>query len=242
MGFDDIQGLASLFEGLPHVMFSLKGRDGRYLAANQAFADRASCKSPAAVVGRRAADLFAPELAASYEAQDARLLGSGRPVRRQLELIARPDGSLGWYVTNKVAVLGAGGAPEAIAAVSVDERAPVDRPGMPGLEAAVDLVRRRFAEPLGARELAEAAAMTPSLLERRMRRLLGTSPRQLILRVRVEEAVHRITEGDEPLAMIAPACGFSDQAAMTRQVKRLLGVTPGVMRTAAREARRTNLE
>lgn len=233
MRFTDIQGLAGLFEGLPHVMFSLKGTDGRYLAANQAFADRASCKSPAAVVGRRAADLFAPELAASYEAQDAALLGSGRPVRRQLELIARPDGSLGWYVTNKVGVLGPGGVTEAIAAVSVDERAPADQAGLPGVEAAVARARGRFAEPLSVRELAEAAAMRPALLERRMRRLLGISPQQLIIRVRVEEAVHRITQTAEPLAGIASACGFSDQAAMTRQVKRLLGITPGALRTAA---------
>ncbi|MHB1535695.1 MAG: PAS domain-containing protein, partial [Acidimicrobiales bacterium] len=76
--------MASVFEGLPRVMFSLKSPDGRYLMVNQAFADRASRKTAAAVVGRTAADLFAPELATSYAAQDAALLSGGPPVRRQL--------------------------------------------------------------------------------------------------------------------------------------------------------------
>ncbi len=41
-------------------------------------------------------------------------------------------------------------------------------------------------------DLACAAAMRTTQRDRRMRRLLGLSPRQLIVRVRVEEAVHHI--------------------------------------------------
>jgi len=224
-----------LFDDLPHVMFSLKGLDGRYLAVNQAFADRASRKSPALVVGKRAADLFAPELAASYEAQDAAVLRSGRAVRRQLELITRPDGQLGWYVTNKTLLVDKDGAPSAIAAASVDSRAPADRAGMPGLEEVISAIQKSFATPLSVHVLARAAKMSPELLDRRMRRLLGISPQQLIVRVRVEEAVHRLLETSEPLAEIARNCGFSDQAAMSRHVKRLLGISPRVLRAGARE-------
>jgi AraC-like DNA-binding protein len=228
------EALAGIFDGLPRVMFCLKGIDGRYLMANQAFADRAARKTVSAVIGRRAADLFSPELALSYEAQDQALIADRRPVRRQLELITRLDGSLGWYVTNKTLLFDTLGGAVAIAAVSVDEETPVDRAGMPGLEAALDAARSRFAQALTARDLAEAARMSVPLLERRMRRLLGVAPTQLIQRVRVEEAVYRIVHSALPLADIAAGCGFSDHAAMTRQVKRLLGVTPSALRAAQR--------
>ncbi len=224
--------LATVFEGLPNVMFSLKGMDGRYLRVNQAFADRASRKTAALVVGRTVADLFAPDLAVSYAAQDAALLASSRPVRRQLELINRPDSSLGWYVTNKTLLTGDDGTPAAIAAVSVDEKTPADRDGMAGLGAALDATSVRFSEPITASDLARAAGMSIPHLERRMRRVVGVAPRQLIVRVRVEEALHRIVMTDRPLAGIAADCGFSDHAAMTRQFQRLLGVPPSALRVA----------
>ncbi len=222
--------MASVFDGLPRVMFSLKSVDGRYLVVNQAFADRASRKTTAAVVGRTAVDLFAPELAKSYAAQDAALVAGGRPVRRQLELITRPDGTLGWYVTNKTLLNDADGNPLAIAAVSVDAELPAERPGVHGIEAALALARTSYSSSLTASDLASAAGMQTAQLERRMRRLLGLSPRQLIVRVRVEEAVHRIVRSTRPLAEIAADCGFSDHAAMTRQVKELVGVPPSALR------------
>jgi PAS domain S-box-containing protein len=229
----EAESLVALFEGLPHVMFSLKSLDGRYLAANQAFADRAGCKSPAAVIGQRAADLFAPELALSYEAQDALLVATARSVRRQLELITRPDGQLGWYVTNKSLVRSAAGESVAIAAVSVDEHMPEPSEAMGGLGATMAHIRAHFDEPCTLAELAQVAQMTPAALERRMRRVLGLSPRQLVMRARVEEALHLLASTDAPLASVAASCGFFDQAAMNRQMRQLLGVTPGSVRRVA---------
>lgn len=230
-----IDELAAIFLGLPRVMFSIKALDGRYLMVNQAFADRASRKSPSDVVGRTASDLFAAELALSYEAQDAELVASGRPVRRQLELITRPDGSLGWFVTNKVLIRGRDGEPLAIAAVSVDEHLPAGRAGIRGLEAAIRTAHERFNEPLTASDLAVAGGMSTSQLVRLMKRHLGVPPRQLIARVRVEEALHAILYSAIPLAEIASECGFTDQAAMSRQVKQMVGVSPRALREARRQ-------
>ena len=228
--------LFPLFEGLPHVMYSLKSLDGRYLEVNQAFADRAGCKSALDVVGKRARDLFAPELALSYEAQDAELLTTRRTVRRQLELITRPDGRLGWYITNKSLVTKLNGDPIAIAAASVDEHVAAPSSRMGALGAAMEHIRTHFHQPITVTELAAIAGMTPGALERRMRRVVGLSPRQLVVRARVEEAMHLLVTTTRPLAEIAASCGFFDQAAMTRQTRRLIGITPGAARRAARPA------
>lgn len=226
--------LVELFDGLPNVMFCLKDRDGRYVAVNRAFAERAGHASPAALVGRRAGDVFPAELAASYEAQDAVVLADGRPLRNELELILRPDGSTGWYLTTKVAVLDDDGTPTGIAGVSVDLHAPVEGgPPMAGLAAAVDTARRRYADGVRVDELAQAAGLSVPALERQVRRVFGLSAKQFVLRLRVEAAVRLLATTDISLAEVAATCGYSDQAAFTRQFKRVVGLTPGEYRTRA---------
>lgn len=224
--------LAAVFEGLPRVMFSLKDTSGKYLVVNQAFAERASGRSVSEIIGQTANDLFSPELAISYAAQDAAVLASGHPVRRQLELITRRDGSLGWFITNKSLLLNSEGTPVAIAAVSVDEETPADRAGMKGLEIALATAHASFRKPITASDLAKAAGMSTSMLERRMQRLIGLAPSRLIVRVRVEEAIYRVVQSDRSLADIAVECGFTDQAAMSRRIKQFLGVSPSALREA----------
>lgn len=231
-----VEALAELFHGLPLVMFCVKDVDGRYLAVNQAFADRVARTRPADVVGHRASDLFPRELAVSYEQQDAAVVATGRPIRGKPELILRPDGSRGWYATTKVPIT-ENGTVVAIAAVSVDLQAsPETRLDVAGLAAVVDFVAGHYHEPLQVADIAEAAGMTPAQLERRLRRVLGVSPKQLLLRTRVDEAARLLAETDESLADIAARCGFYDQSSFTRRFKWAVGLTPGAYRAQQRPA------
>ena len=67
-----VAALNDVFAAVPHTMFCVKDTDGRYLAVNRAFAERAG-RSVAGVLGRRAGDLFPTDLADSYEHQDRRV-------------------------------------------------------------------------------------------------------------------------------------------------------------------------
>jgi PAS domain S-box-containing protein len=233
-----VLALNDVFAGVPHVMFCVKAADGRYLAVNQAFAERAGRSAPGEVLGSTAADLFPADLAATYEAQDARLLADGEPIRNELELILRPDGTRGWYVTTKTRLLDDAGGLIGIAAVSYDLRTGVDTglQGLQGLQAAIDTARRRYADPLKVADLAAAAGMTATQLERALRKAIGMSPKQLLIRIRIDEAIRRLDDGDLPLVTIAGQCGFYDQSSFTRQFQRAVGMTPGAYR--ARAARR----
>ena len=113
--------LHDVFVGLPHVMFCVKDADGRYVAVNQAFVERAG-RSVEAVLGRTASELFPADLAASYEAQDRRVLATGEAIRNELELILRPDGSRGWYVSAKTRLFDDAGDLVGLASVSYDLR------------------------------------------------------------------------------------------------------------------------
>ena len=233
-----IEAMADLLTDVPHVMFCVKDAEGRYIAVNQAFSDRAGKAAPADVIGLTAGDLFPPELADSYERQDASIRATGKPLRNELELILRPDGSVGWYVTSKTLIgsSGPGSASGAIASVSVDLRAPADAGAGTNarVAAAVAFARQHSSEQVTVAELAAAADLSVSQLDRAIKRTLGLSAKQLLLRMRLEEAILRLRTTKSPVAEIASECGYYDQSAFTRQFRRVVGMSPGAYRSALR--------
>lgn len=219
----------------PQVMFCVKDAAGVYVAANQAFAERAGLAAPGDVVGKTAGDLFPEALATQYTAQDEAVMATGHMLTNELELITRPGGGFGWFLTSKSRWVGDDGTPQGLVSVSVDLRTPADAAAPHRqLAAAVEVARRRFAEQLTVGELAEAASMTVSQLERTARRLLGLSPKQLILRFRLEEALQLLDTTAMPIADIATRCGYYDQSAFSRHFKRVVGTTPSNFRSSRR--------
>lgn len=226
--------LVALFAELTGVMFCAKDAEGRYTEVNDAFVRRAGRRDRAAVVGRRAGELFVPALAERYEEQDARVLAEGRTLRHELELIRRAGGVPGWFLTTKVPVR-ADGRVVGVVSVSEDLRsADEGDPALPALSRVVDLVAARIDDPPRVEEMAATAGMSSSALERRMRAVFGLAPTQFVLRARIDRARSLLTTTELPLADVALACGFYDQPAFTRQFARLAGETPGHFRRRAR--------
>jgi len=226
------QPLLELFDSLPLVMFCMKAADGRYLAVNDAFVRRSGRKSKRDVLGARATDLFPAPLAERYEEQDGHVFASGEPLRDELELIRRPDGSFGWYLTMKLPVE-EDGEVAALVSVSRDLATPSEESiALEALTRVVELVQTRLEEPLRVADLAEAADCSEAQLERRMKKVFGITPNQYVLRVRVDRAAARLTDSDDPIAVVATECGFYDQATLTRQFGRLTGETPARFRAS----------
>lgn len=225
------EALLGLFSELAGVLFCAKDADGRYTEVNDAFVRRTSASTRAGVLGRRAGELFVPELAERYDEQDAAVRAGGRPLRHELELIRGVGGVPGWFVTTKVPILDAAGTVSGIVTVSEDLRsADEDDPAMPALARVVDLVAARPDRPPRVEEMADAAGCSVSVLERRMRRVFGLAPAQFVLRARIDHARALLDDPAVPLAEVALATGFYDQPALTRQFARLAGETPGQYR------------
>jgi PAS domain S-box-containing protein len=211
----------------PSVMFCVKSIDGTYLSANQAFAERAGVAGPGEVIGRTAHDLFPTELADRYEQQDREVIATGHMLTNELELITRPDRSFGWFLTSKSRWTNAQGRPEGLVSVSVDLHTPLLAAAPHAqLARAVDLVRRRFREHVTVAEVADAAGMTTAQLERTSRRVLGLTPKSLIMRFRLEEGLRLLETTELPVADIALACGYYDQSAFSRHFRRVVGYAP----------------
>ncbi len=76
-------------------------------------------------------------------------------------------------------------------------------------------------------QLAEAAAMSERALQRLTRHRLGLTPKWLIQRRRLHDAVEHLKTGEVALANLAHTLGYTDQAHFTRDFARATGLTPG---------------
>jgi len=223
--------LLELYDLLVDVIFCMKQLDGRYVAVNRAFVRRTGRTSKRDVVGKRASDLFIPQLAERYEEQDQSVLLTGKPLRGELELIRREDGSLGWYLTTKLPAKGEDGATAGLVTLSRDLATPSDEGiTMESLHRVVQLVQERLAEPLRVADLAAAAECSTASLERRMKKVFGVTATQFVLRSRVDRATRLLTTSATSLASIATEVGFYDQADFTRRFARLTNETPAQFR------------
>jgi AraC-like DNA-binding protein len=87
-----------------------------------------------------------------------------------------------------------------------------------------------------AAELEAASGLSRYELARQFRAALGTSPYRYSLMRRLDRA-RELLCGRQPLAEVALAAGFADQAHLTRMFKAGLGVTPARYRDLATPAR-----
>lgn len=225
----------ALFDTIGDIIFCVKDRARRYVAANDAFIRRAGLQHGKELLGKTAREVFPGGLAAGYEQQDHEVFSTGATVRDRLEMITLAGGRIGWFVTQKVAVKSASGEVIALAGISRD----LDTPAVPGcglgeLADVIDTLHRDYALPLRIEDLAKKSGMSWSQLQRRMRAITGLTPRQLLTKSRIEAAAQALHTTNDALSAIAIDCGFYDQAAFSRQFCAATGLTPGEYRRALR--------
>ncbi|WP_262113998.1 AraC family transcriptional regulator [Aeromonas sp. Marseille-Q5825] len=113
-----------------------------------------------------------------------------------------------------------------------------DRPPQ-HLQRAAELMQDDSASPLSLSQLSAVAGLTPSHFVRAFSHHYGMTPHAYLLDRRIRHARTLLKQG-QPLAEVALASGFADQAHFQRQFKRRVATTPGQYRTQlARQAERT---
>jgi AraC family transcriptional regulator len=84
----------------------------------------------------------------------------------------------------------------------------------------------RLGGPIRVAELAALSRLSVSYFSVAFRRSFGVSLDKFLARLRVERARTLIVSTSQPLSQIALACGFCDQAHLSRQFRRVTGSTP----------------
>jgi transcriptional regulator GlxA family with amidase domain len=88
-------------------------------------------------------------------------------------------------------------------------------------------VEANLASKMDIDDLANVVALSRSHFSRAFKRSLGFSPMEYVVVRRVERAKAMISGTREPLAEVALACGFADQAHLNRRFRDIVGVSPG---------------
>lgn len=220
-----------LFAAVPDIVFCIKNKEGIYISANPAFAERLGLHSVDEILGKAAADLFPPHMASTYQEQDDVVLQQGQEIKDRLELIYNKKRSLGWYLASKIPLMGKEGGIVGLASISRDLLTPgAEDLRFAGLAKVVERIHRDFAEDLKPSVLAQAADLSLTQLERRMRKVFKLSASQFIRKIRIEAAAQMLTGSEKSIVDIALDCGYGDQSSFTRQFKATVGMAPGVYR------------
>lgn len=227
--------LLRLLDLLPDVSFFIKDREGRFVAVNRRGCEYCGVSSERDVFGKTDRDFFPRARADKYIADDRKVIRSGKPLLNRIDPAPEAEGSPRLVLTNRIPLRDANGRVIGVAGFSRSVESVRARPvATARLARALEHIHERHAAPVATNHVAKLAGLSPSQFERVFRKALGTSPRQYLLRVRVEAACRALVETDETLAVIAQRCGFYDQSHFTRSFSALMGATPSVYRRERR--------
>jgi AraC family transcriptional regulator len=100
----------------------------------------------------------------------------------------------------------------------------------PLVEDAKAVLCARFTEHLTLEELGRAVNVSPFHLARSFRRHTGFTLHEYRVNLRLKAALERLAAGDEDVAVIARAVGFSSHSHLTATFHRAFGIPPSCVR------------
>jgi AraC family transcriptional regulator len=90
-------------------------------------------------------------------------------------------------------------------------------------------------EPMDLADLAAVACMSKYHFLRTFRRLVGVTPHQFLLDLRMRRAAIRLCTTSMPIAAIAFDSGFGDLSAFNARFRKVFGMSPGQLRGSGKE-------
>ncbi|MDJ1009110.1 MAG: helix-turn-helix domain-containing protein [Paracoccaceae bacterium] len=87
-----------------------------------------------------------------------------------------------------------------------------------------------YADPITLNDIAQAAGITKNYAIILFKKMLGTTAKAHLTRVRISHAKMLLSYQDRKILMIALDCGFQSQSAFYEAFKRETGVTPAEFR------------
>jgi AraC-like DNA-binding protein len=216
-----------LFDQLADIVFFVKDTRGCYVVVNHTLMQRCGCRRKSELIGHSPLDVFPSELGASYAAQDQYVIKHGQAMHNQLELHLYTNQTRCWCLTHKIPLFDSTGQIIGLAGISKDVQKPDKRhPIYQRIAEVIAYIQQHYARHLKLEHLASISGMSVTQLERYIMRIFQLTPRQLIIKVRIEAAIRLLLEGKQTISEIAYACGYADHSAFSRQFKAIVGLSP----------------
>jgi AraC-like DNA-binding protein len=230
------EALITLFNDLQDTLFWIKDRDLRILAINPAFAERVNLPE-SEIIGKTDADIYFPELARTFIADDRHVLKTGEPLYHKFELLAYPFGGVEWRSTTKLplrdrdgGILGTTGISRPLR--NRDEPLPAPYAALARL---VAFARQKLSDGVGVRDIAREAGMSVATLTRHFREHMRLAPGEFLAQMRISRACRRLAHSPMTVVEIAVDCGYESPSAFSRAFRRQMKLSPSAYRRLANQ-------
>jgi AraC-like DNA-binding protein len=232
--FDSLRDRGSIeqmFEFLPEVSFYIKDRQCRWMACNAWAAQSLNYRDRAEILGATEFDFFPRQIAEKIYEDDQRVMATGVRLLNRIEVIINQSGHLVWVSSDKVPLFDRAGTVVGLMGITRVISASSDLPaGFRSFQAAITHVQEHLHEEIRMDDLAGLSHLSPSQFRKRFRMLFHLSPREFVLRTRLQTAARRLLATRDPIIFIALDCGFSSQSYFTAQFRAFFGISPNKYR------------
>src|SRR4051812_10574237 len=92
----------TLFTQLPDILFFVKDKNGTFLLANQAFAEKSGFHDPKSLVGLTDLDIWPKYLGEKYRKDDLEIFRTGQGRINTVELVFDGKKATNWFSTTKI--------------------------------------------------------------------------------------------------------------------------------------------
>ena len=222
----DLTLLDKLFDRMPDVMFYVKDAHGRYVVVNQTLVQYSGKRSKEDVIGLTADELF-PITSSSIMAQDLSVIRTRKDVVDALRLFRSADGHKQWCLSSKFGIFNQHNQVTGLVGISRLLNRPDEKHlGYKRLMDFSRLVRENLSQPQLISDIAEHVGLSMDTLQRLTREVFQLSPKQILMKARIEKACELLEQTPMSITDVATECGYSDHSAFSRQFKAALHCTP----------------
>jgi PAS domain S-box-containing protein len=223
--------LERVFDCFPDVLFYVKDANARYLSVNQTLIERSGLTRNE-VIGKTADQLF-PVTGASTVAQDLSVVEGQSPIIDRLRLYSTGIGHKYWCLSSKFPIVDETGKGIGMIGVSRDLPRPDEKHhGYRRLFDFLGYLERNLSQNVLITEAAGYASISVDTLERLTREVFHLTPKQLLMKMRIDHACKLLETTEDSITDIAANCGYADHSAFTRQFKLATHLTPRQYRDA----------
>ncbi|MBN7827390.1 AraC family transcriptional regulator [Bowmanella dokdonensis] len=219
-----------MYDLLTDVLVWIKDAGSRIQYANRAFLEHTGLGRLDQAVGLTDNDFAPRHIARQFIADDQKVLQGDR-LNQRLEINVLPNGELHWFSTSKRPLYDQQGNPVGTCGISRHlHKTSVMLGPLDSIQKPMEFIKNNLTRPIHIADLASQSHLSVSALERRFRKVLGKTPKQLITQLRLDQARRRLVETDLPIYLVAEQSGFEDPNYFSRQFLREFGESPTAFR------------
>ena len=227
----DPRSIIALFSHLKETYFFMKDVQGRFVGANQLQLKKLGLYSESELKGKTDLDFFPQHMVYHYLKDDQKVMSTGKPVHRRIELVANCDGTASWHMTTKHPLYDRSGICVGIIGYMHDlEENNQHLVFYTKMNNVIEYIHKNFNQPIELSDLAQEAKLSVSQFVRRFSEVFNQSPIRFLIHYRVYQASHMLVKRDYSISEIALKVGFYDHSHFSKEFKKIFTMSPGSYR------------